>query len=230
MSDGYFFLSNALTDIHLLDSAADSIRVAPLYRYFFDQEGRPTSREPNFDPKVFAEITARLGFEPSPELLFDYIYAVLHSPSYRSRYGEQLKIDFPRVPFTSDKELFTLLANLGAEIRTLHLMTSPLLAKPSVKFPEGGACIVEKVRFDAEHERVFINKTQFFSNVPRIAWEHWVGGYQPAQKWLKDRRGRTLSVDDIVHYEKVIVALSETARFMGEVDAEIEGAGGWPMK
>jgi type I restriction-modification system DNA methylase subunit len=224
-----FLVTNRLSEIKCAERTIQSYHF-PLYLYSFDQEGEPVSREPNFDPKVFAAIVQRLGFEPSPEQLFDYIYAVLHSPTYRSRYGEQLKIDFPRVPFTSNKALFTSLVTFGGELRALHLMSSPLLAKPSVKFPVGGDCVVEKVRYDAEGERVFINKSQFFSNVPEVAWEHWIGGYQPAQKWLKDRKGRALSTDDVLHYEKVIVALSETARLMAEVDAAISDQGSWPVR
>ncbi len=225
------FVADGLTDLNSISLETREQSFAfPLYLYSFDQEGKPVSREPNFHPEVFKDIVQRLGFEPTPEQLFDYIYAVLHSPAYRLRYAEQLKIDFPRVPFTANRVLFDTLAVLGAELRELHLLTSPTLSKSSVKLLGPGNCVVEKPRYDVEALCVWINATQKFSNVPKLAWEHWIGGYQPAQKWLKDRKGRALSQDDVAHYANMIVALSETARLMGDVDVEIEKCGGWPMK
>lgn len=166
-----------------------------------------------------------------PEDIFDYIYAVLHCPTYRSRYKEFLKIDFPRVPFTSNPSLFWKLITLGREIRLIHLLESPLLQKLRTTYSVAGTDTVEKIRFEgSDLGKVWINATQYFGDVPKLAWEFTIGGYQPAQKWLKDRKERTLSSDDILHYQKMIVALCETDRLMKEVDAAIDGAGGWPMK
>jgi predicted helicase len=166
-----------------------------------------------------------------PEDIFDYVYAVLHSPIYRSRYKEFLKIDFPRVPFTSNAALFWRLVSLGRELRGLHLLESPTLAKLRTSYPIVGTNVVEKVSFDgSETGKVYINATQYFGSVPRVAWEFFIGGYQPAQKWLKDRKGRTLTSDDILHYQKMIVALCETDRLMKEIDVVIDQADGWPLK
>jgi predicted helicase len=151
-----------------------------------------------------------------PEDIFDYIYAVLHSTTYRETYKEFLKIDFPRVPFTKDKDLFWKLVDLGRELRLRHLMEHPQSEELITTYPIGWDNTVEKITYtDA---KVWINATQYFDNVPQIAREFYIGGYQPAQKWLKDRKGKILSYEDIMHYQKIIVALTNTARVMEEID------------
>lgn len=163
----------------------------------------------------------------APIDILDYIYAVLHSPTYREKYKEFLKIDFPRVPYPKDKDTFWQLVKLGGEIRQLHLLESPTVEKYITQYPEDGDNIVVKPRFDSAQidglGKVYINDTQYFDNVPQTAWEFYIGGYQPAQKWLKDRKDRKLEFDDILHFQKIIVALSETDRLMKEIDSiEIE--------
>jgi predicted helicase len=146
---------------------------------------------------------------------------VLHSPTYREKYKEFLKIDFPRVPYPKDKETFWNLVKLGGEIRQIHLLESPVVEKFISKYPVTGTNVVGKLKY--EDGKVFINETQYFEDVPEVAWNFYIGGYQPAQKWLKDRKDRELQVDDIRHYLKIIVALTETDRLMKEVDKiEIE--------
>ncbi|WP_026966184.1 type ISP restriction/modification enzyme [Algoriphagus terrigena] len=152
----------------------------------------------------------------APIDLLDYIYAVLHSPSYRETYKEFLKIDFPRVPYPTDAGQFWKLVELGGELRQLHLMESPTLAQFMTQYPVGGENEVEKIRF--EDGRVYINSDQHFDFVPEIAWNFYIGGYQPAQKWLKDRKGRILDFEDIMHYQRIIKALTETDRVMKEID------------
>jgi predicted helicase len=152
----------------------------------------------------------------APIDILDYIYAVLHSPTYREKYKEFLKIDFPRVPYPKNKDSFWQLVKLGGEIRQIHLLESPLVDTPISKYPITGTNVVSKVRYEAG--KVFINETQCFENVPEIAWNFYIGGYQPAQKWLKDRKDRELQIDDIRHYLKIIVALVETDRLMKEID------------
>ena len=154
----------------------------------------------------------------APIDILDYIYAVLHSPSYRDKYKEFLKIDFPRVPYPKDKEIFWQLVKLGSEIRQTHLMESPLLNSFIKDYPfvGDGDNVVEKL--DYIDDKVYINSIQYFEGVPQIAWEFFIGGYQPAQKWLKDRRGNKLEYDDIMHYKRIIVALRETERLMNEID------------
>ncbi|WP_300670376.1 type ISP restriction/modification enzyme [Soonwooa sp.] len=157
----------------------------------------------------------------TPLDVLDYIYAVLHSPTYRQKYKEFLKIDFPRVPYPKDQDTFWKLVTLGGQIREIHLLESPIVEKYITQYPIDGDNVVGKPKYD--NGKVYINDTQYFDNVPQTAWEFYIGGYQPAQKWLKDRKDRTLDFEDILHYQKIIVALSETARLMTEIDKiEIE--------
>jgi very-short-patch-repair endonuclease len=152
----------------------------------------------------------------APIDILDYIYAVLHSPTYREKYKEFLKIDFPRVPYPKDKDTFWQLVKLGGEIRQIHLLESPTVEKYITQYPIDGNNVVVKTKY--ENGKVYINDTQYFDNVPQVAWDFYIGGYQPAQKWLKDRKERTLEFDDILHYQKIIVALTETDRLMNEIN------------
>lgn len=213
----------------------------PLYLYPQDDnllDAAETGRRPNLSPGFVNEVSEKLGlrFIPEsrgdltqnfgPEDVFHYAYAVFHSPSYRERYAEFLKRDFPRLPLTSDRELFASLAEKGVELVGLHLMTSPALDQLITRFPEGGDNVVERVSYDAANRRVYINKQQYFEGVPEEVWEFRVGGYQVLDKWLKDRQGRTLSWSDIRHYQRIVVALTETRRVMSEIDETIPG---WPL-
>jgi predicted helicase len=139
---------------------------------------------------------------------------VLHSPSYRETYKEFLKIDFPRVPYPKDAAKFWQLVALGGELRLTHLLEN---APPSnVRYLIAGDNVVDKPRF--EDGRVWINASQYFDGVPELAWNFYIGGYQPAQKWLKDRKGRVLSFEDVVHYQNIIAALVNTDRLMTDID------------
>jgi len=194
---------------------------------------------PNLSQKIVRAIEKTLGLsfiiqhyktsndEFSEVDILDYIYAVLHSPTYREKYKEFLKIDFPRVPYPKDRETFQELTELGSELRQIHLLESPVVEKFITQYPIDGNNVVEKPVFRLSDltglGQVYINDTQYFDNVPEVAWNFYIGGYQPAQKWLKDRKGRTLEFEDILHYQKIIVALSETDRIMKEIDkVEIE--------
>lgn len=165
---------------------------------------------------------------PDEVKVFDYIYGVLHCPAYRETYAEFLKIDYPRVPFPPSPAVFRTISQLGEALRRLHLMEDAAIGATPYPFdgqpPEGQDCVVDKPRF--VHGRVYINGVttangstgQYFDAVPSVAWGFPVGGYQPAQKWLKDRKGRTLSWDDIRHYQKIIKILAETDRIMGQIE------------
>lgn len=242
LSAGYVFVANEITDLHLLDSAADSMQVFPLYLYPETSaqqtlDGRQ-ERTPNLNMEIVGDIAKKTGLAFTPEKeeregtfapidILDYIYAVLHSPAYRKKYKEFLKIDFPRVPYPTNAEDFWWLVKLGGELRQIHLLESPVVEKFITTYPIGGDNSVtrsigkkdfEIINKDKSLGRVWINDTQYFDNIPTTAWEFYIGGYQPAQKWLKDRKGRVLSYEDIIHYQKIIVALTETDRIMGEID------------
>jgi predicted helicase len=150
-----------------------------------------------------------------PQDLFDYIYAMLHSPSYRERYKEFLKIDFPRIPYPTNWEKFRDLVEKGEELRHLHLMED-LPPQTGVSFPKVGTLQVDCYRW--KDNRVYINSEQYFEGVPESAWSFYIGGYQPAQKWLKDRKGMTLSFEDVKHYQHIIYVLQQTEQIMKEID------------
>ncbi len=213
----------------------------PLYLY--PEEGTTEERRrANLNPKFVKEFSGKLSldFIPDgmgdlqqtfgPEDIFNYAYAVFHSPTYRERYAEFLKIDFPRLPLTSDRKLFAALAEKGAELVSLHLMESPKLDELITRYPVSGSDVVEKVRYSEPKGdtpgRVYINKKQYFEGIAPELWEFHVGGYQVMQKWLKDRKGRRLTHDDLQHYQKIAVALTETMRLMREIDEVIPR---WPL-
>ncbi|OJV27936.1 MAG: DNA methyltransferase [Bacteroidetes bacterium 37-13] len=207
------------------------VNLFPLYLYP-ETNGQQSieqtaERTPNLNMKIVNEIAKILELQFvaekeqnestfAPIDILDYIYAVLHSPAYREKYKEFLKIDFPRVPFPKDKNTFWKLVKLGGEIRQIHLLESPIVENYITQYPESGNNIVGKPVY--KNGNVYINDTQYFANVPETAWNFYIGGYQPVQKWLKDRKDRTLEFDDILHYQKIIVALTETDRLMKEVD------------
>lgn len=239
--------------------------VFPLYLYPSDNNNEKTEdlsispwqpgkdgRLPNLDPMFVDEFSAKLGLEFvsdgwgdlkktfGPEDILHYIYAVFHSPTYRERYSEFLRIDFPRVPLTSDRDLFGELCNKGSALVRLHLLEEISSADLATRFPVTGDAVVEKgyPKYmkpgdlapedgkDLEAGRVYINKTQYFDIVNKEVWEFHIGGYQVLSKWLKDRRGRTLDYDDIIHYQKVVFSLGETVRLMNEIDSAIPK---WPI-
>ena len=221
-------------------SAYDITSLFPLYLYPTKGEMQLGSgyRRPNLNPEFIKAVSEKLGLKFvedgrgdlegtfGPEDIFHYTYAVFHSPTYRTRYAEFLKIDFPRLPLASDKGLFQSLAAKGAELVSLHLMELPVLTNFITRYPIAGSNTVEKVSYDENNQRVYINKTQYFEGVPPEVWECHIGGYQVCQKWLKDRKSRTLTYDELTHYQKVIVALQETIRLMAEIDEIIPG---WPV-
>lgn len=208
--------------------------VFPLYLYpdSSDQELEGfQSRTPNLNMEIVNQIADKTGLKFTPEKeikkdtfspidILDYIYAVLHSPSYREKYKEFLKIDFPRVPFPASASYFREMVKMGTELRELHLLESPKVNKFITAYPKDGDNDVTSVKYD--EGKVRINEQQYFDKVPQVAWEFYIGGYQPAQKWLKDRKGLKLSFEDIRHYQKIIVALTETDKIMKEIDKKIE--------
>ncbi|MBE9123626.1 N-6 DNA methylase [Tychonema sp. LEGE 07199] len=180
---------------------------------------------PNLSSYFIAAIRAKLGYTPTPEAIFYYIYAIFHSPTYRQRYAEFLKIDFPRVPLTSNDQLFKDLGAKGQALVDLHLMKSKKLNKLITKMNGDGDNAVTEVTYKPAEQRIYINKTRYFEGIAPVVWEFKIGGYQVLDKWLKDRKKakRTLSFDDVLHYQKVVVALKETMELMVEIDRLIPG-------
>ena len=202
-----------------------------------EEVGKVAIRRANVRRNIAEEFAKRMGMRysesksgpgmVSPEALFDYIYATLHRPSYRRKFAEFLRIDFPRIPPASDESEFRRLAKLGGRLRALHLLEAPELDDAGFPFSAEGENIVENVSFAPDKEsdgatgRVVINKAgRHFAEVPRVAWDFCVGGYYPAQKWLKDRKGRSLSYDDQRHYRRMLSALARTAGLVGDLDGE----------
>ena len=230
---------------HKSCAAFDINSVFPIYLYengnlppsLFEQDN---GRRPNLAGDFIEEISRRLQlrFVPDgrgntkktfgPEDVLHYAYAVFHSPTYRKRYAEFLKIDFPRLPLTGDKGLFAALVRLGRELVALHLLET--VPTPAASYPCQGDNVVRRVDYKppTSHSpgRVCINDRQYFANVPPEVWEFHVGGYQVCHKWLKDRKGRSLSYDDIEHYRRMTEAVRGTLRLMEEIDKAIPG---WPL-
>jgi len=233
---------NIADDSRVSNRSKERGYVLPLYIYTENNKQQTIEetrqRKPNLNAEIIKHITKKLGLTFTNEKettentfapidVLDYIYAILHSPTYREKYKEFLKIDFPRVPYPKDKNKFWKLVKLGGEIRQIHLLESPKVEDYITTYPkDGDNTITTKVGkkdwelFDEEKRlgRIWINEEQYFDNIPLVAWEFYIGGYQPAQKWLKDRKERTLEFDDILHYQKIIVALTETDRLMKEID------------
>lgn len=211
------------------------VNLFPLYLYP-DNKGQFSTDEkqervPNLNKEIVAEIAKGLSLKFTSEKtdaantftpidILDYIYAVLHSPAYREKYKEFLKIDFPRVPYPTDVAVFWQLVELGGQIRELHLLENKKVDELITSYPIGGSNIVGKPIY--KDGKVYINDTQYFDQVPELAWNFYIGGYQPAQKWLKDRKDRELDFDDVLHYQRMIVALTETDRLMKEIDKVLE--------
>ena len=210
------FVANGIVDKTIL-SSKDNANVFPLYLY--EENMGEVEKRVNMDAAIVAKIGAAIGGEASPEDIFAYIYGTLHTPSYRKKFKEFLKTDFPRIPYPKDAAHFKAVAEVGHLLIDTHLMrdAAPGLSETRARFPKMGSNIVEEARFD--EGRVIINAEQFFDNVPQIAWEMPIGGYRPAEKWLKDRKGRVLTLDDRKHYQRIILALMKTAEAFEKLES-----------
>ncbi|MHB8091273.1 MAG: type ISP restriction/modification enzyme [Syntrophales bacterium] len=235
---GTFFVGRGLICKDIV-SPYDIGTVFPLYLYpAADELDAFAGRRPNINPVFLKALAVKLKISQAgphglpqgvtPEDIFHYAYAVFHSPTYRTRYAEFLKIDFPRLPLTSNRDLFFRLAALGGDLVALHLMESPKLNDLITEFPVKGTDTVEKVQYNDQDGRVWINPTQYFGDVPVAIWNFHIGGYQVCEKWLKDRKGRKLTYEDTRHYQRIVVALNETIRNMTEIDEVIRHHGDWP--
>ena len=262
--DSWAALATSSVIAHKSLAAYDINSLFPIYIYPSEQGAngglyQADERQPNLTPEFSQDFESRLGLRFiadgkgdlhetfGPEDIFHYIYAVFHSPSYRERYDQFLRADFPRVPSIDDIELFRTLVGMGRQLTQLHLMESPALNQTSVAFPVPGDNVIEKgyPKYVApgdslpgqdaalERGRVYISRDnsrsgkrgQYFEGISPEMWEFRIGGYQPMEKWLKDRKGKALSFDDLNHYQRMGFALAETGRLMDEIDKAIEDAG-----
>jgi predicted helicase len=231
-TDGFYhcLIHNNIIESSFVSNKTSEIGYSfPLYLYSgTDRLLGDKGRKPNLKETIVNRISQNIGLKFVPEKsddkkkfapidILDYIYAVLHCPVYRERYKEFLKIDFPRVPYPKDAERFWELVKQGEKLRCLHLLEGVEPRQGLAVYDVPGSHVVEKLEYKGE--RVWINETQFFDHVPVEVWNFYIGGYQPAQKWLKDRRGQQLNYDDIKHYQKIILVLKETREVMDEITA-----------
>jgi predicted helicase len=233
-----FVTCEPVDKIFISSKTSTNAYVFPLF--FKDDDMYEQKPRPNFSRKFLELLAQTLGVRKSGEhgipegitaaAIFHYAYGVFHSPGYRKRYAEFLKIDFPRLPLTGNMELFRALAHLGGELVALHLLESPKLDTPITELIGGRNPEVGKVSWSKD--TVWLDKAQNtgFKGVREDVWNFHIGGYQVCEKWLKDRKGRNLSADDRAHYQKIVVALSETIRLMAEIDNLIDKHGGWPLR
>ena len=241
------FIANQIIESTYISNRTSEITYSfPLYIYpnakdLFDKAER---REPNLNLEIVEKIAECLDLNFSTEKeesstgasytgtfapidILDYVYTVLHAPSYREKYKTFLKTDFPRIPYPKDGNMFWQMVKLGSELRQIHLLQSEAVEITLVNYPQDGDNRITRAIGASDWElsnekeqlgRVWINDQQYFDKIPLVAWDFYIGAYRPAQKWLKDRRYRTLTFNDIQHYQKIVVALIETNRIMGEIE------------
>lgn len=214
------FITDKLSDVNVFYRGGAT--VCPLYIYKDNEEfklfpNQTDSKTPNIDKKIFSQIREYIGTDVTTEEIFFYIYAILYSPYYRNMYSEFLKTDFPRIPFTSDPEVFRGMARLGERLKDLHLLQSKELEDSSVRFQGKGEDVIQFRRYDSDQKRLYINNDKYFENLEPEVWEYQIGGYQVLDKYIKDRKGRPLS--DPRHIIRIATALEKTIAIQNEIDA-----------
>ncbi len=221
----YVFCVDKIADTRIYISNRGAGFIFPLYIYtntgkksLFSYSEKPEERQPNIRPEFSRSLSHTYKKEPIPENIFHYVYAILHTNNYRIKYAEFLKIDFPRIPFTKDFEVFNKMAEFGERLVDLHLLKSKELDSPIARFQVEGDDKVNKLRYDEKENRVYINQSQYFEGITEEVYHYQIGGYQVCNKWLKDRKGRILFLDDIKHYSKVATAIQKTIEIQKEID------------
>ncbi len=217
------FCSNYIEDFNLFYRGGNVN--FPLYLYpdtdkkdLFSHKKEQAKREPNINPEIFKTLSEVYKRELTPEDIFYYIYTALYSNIYRTKYAEFLKIDFPRIPFTKDYKLFIKMGEYGKRLVDLHLLKPTELDPPVAKFQGKGESKVERVKYDERENRVYFNQNQYFEGIAKEVWQYQIGGYQVCDKWLKDRKERRLSLDDIKHYCKIATSLQKTIETQKAID------------
>jgi len=237
---GHILVARGLIDdCYVSNKTRERGYMHPLYVYDDEEHlkfEKSEGREPNFAPSFLRALASTLDLPQQPLLprsisaedIFNYAYAVFYSPAYRSRYVEFLSVDFPRLPLTRNRDLFRELARLGGELVSLHLLETGRLKESGTTLIGSTTALVEKLSYS--DETVWLDKkaTYGFKGVRQEVWNMEIGGYQVCEKWLKDRRGGSLSRQEIQHYQSIVVALGETLRLMRQIDEVIDEHGGWP--
>ncbi|MBA2123813.1 DNA methyltransferase [bacterium Unc6] len=220
----YTFVSDLIVESCVFESAFANNTICPLYLYpNTDKKGlfshlESGEKKPNLNPELVEKLSQVYSQEPSPEEIFFYIYGTLYSNVYRKKYAEFLKVDFPRIPFTKDYDLFIKMERYGKVLVGLHLLKSIALDDPLAQFPERGSGRMENPKYSEKEKKVYINKDQCFEGIEKDVWEYQIGGYQVLNKWLKDRKGKTLSLNDIKHYCQIATALKKTIEIQKNID------------
>ncbi|MCX6251440.1 MAG: N-6 DNA methylase [Bacteroidetes bacterium] len=174
------------------------------------------SKKPNISSKVFEQMEKAYSKKPTPEQILYYCYAIMYTNTYREKYAEFLKIDFPRIPFTADHKLFLQMVELGGELVQLHLLKSKALNNPTTKYKGRGEDLIVKPIYDEKNQCVFINETKYFEGISKEVWEYHIGGYQVMEKYLKDRKGRQMT--DPATYCKIAAAIEKTIEAQEKAD------------
>jgi len=222
----HIFITDNISDICLPSiKTKESGYIFPLYFYpdidkkdLFNYKKEREERESNINCKLLKIFSDTYKNQPSSEEIFYYIYAILYSNIYREKYAEFLKIDFPRIPFTKNYDLFREMGKFGKRLVDLHLLKSTELDPPLCKFQGKEDNRIEKIEYDEKEKRVYFNEKQYFEEIPQDIWQYQIGSYQVCGKWLKDRKGRCLSLEDIKHYCKMVTALQKTIEIQKEID------------
>jgi hypothetical protein len=221
------FAAETIVESRITTSNRGIAYIFPLFLYpeknqkdLFRRPGEPTEKQPNLQSGLIELLARKAGFSPTPtpEQVFYYIYAILFSNLYRRKYTENLKIDFPRIPFTSDYELFIKMGKLGERLAALHLMKSVELNETVPRFEKVGKNQVKKVRFEEQEDRLYINDEQYFSHIPKEVWEYKVAGYQVMAKWLKMRKGRGLRYNEVRQFIKIARSIQLTIQYQKQID------------
>ena len=230
----YVFVSNIIVESCVFESLFANNTICPLYLYpemvepkktpsvtpmmLFESRADYKTRIPNLSPEIVELLNNAYKKISTPEQILFYIYSILYSNTYRKEYAEFLKIDFPRIPFTKDHRLFSKMAEYGKKLVDLHLLKSKDFDRVTAKFYGRGNEKVEKLKYEEKTKRVFINPSQYFEGITKEIWKYQIGGYQVCHKWLKDRKGRRLTLSDIKHYCKIVTALQKTIEIQKEID------------
>ena len=221
-SYNYAFITEEITESRIFISNKGIANIFPLYLYPAEDlynGGEKYQREVNIDKTILEKLTETYGRAPHPEQILYYIYAVLYCNVYRNRYAEFLKSDFPRIPFTADAGLFSKMASYGGSLIELHLLKSKKLEKPAMQFHGRDDGRVGKIEYDSKKRLVKINREQYFAPLPAEIWQYQIGGYQIMEKWLKDRKDKSLDLEEIKHYCRMASALIETIAVQKKIDA-----------